>query len=231
MRVRRFVCAVIAGPLAIAATAGVAAACKVCDPWFHCVEQTPGAKICVESRLACSMALPCFVGGERVPDSPEAGLATFTLFGSEQPSPTALEPDAGPLALGEDARGPRAAGRGALVETMLAHGREYAVMFVDAGGGGFAIRRTEAGGVTRVEVLEVTGGHAGRSLADAMLGPRDRLVTSVTVEGRDHLLVVQATKLAGPAHATELARLRQSLSSAGRPLPPRAQPLLELRAM
>lgn len=237
MRVRGFVCAVIAGLLGLAATVGGAAACMMCDASLHCVVTMPGAKFCVEGPLTCGMAVPCVVIGQRTPDGSEEGLSTFTLFDADQAPGTAVEPDAGPIELGEGARrgapgiAGSGAGRGALVETMLAHGRDFAAMFVDTGGGGFAIRRTEAGGDARIEVFEVVGGLPRRTLADATLGARDRLVATVTVEGRERVLLVQAAKLTGSARIAEIARLRRSLRAAGRTLPSRAQPLLELRAM
>jgi hypothetical protein len=104
-------------------------------------------------------------------------------------------------------------------------------MFVDAGGGGFALRREEAGGATRVQVLEVTFERAGRVLAEGLLGPRDRLTAKVTVEGRERVLVVQAMSLPGLMRRVEVARLRGSLRAAGRSLPVRERPLFELRAM
>ncbi len=231
MREGRIARAVFAGVLALGFTAGTAVACKVCDPWFHCVEQTPGAKVCVEAPLACSMLLPCLIPGERIPDSPEEGLMTWTLFDAEAPAETALEPDAGPLAVGEHARVARGAGRGPLAAAMLAHGRDFAVMLVDAHEAGFAIRREEAGGVSRVEVLEVTAGRPGRVLAEGLLGGRDRLVANVTVEGRGRVLVLQAARLAGASRAAEVARLRRALRGAARALQARATPLLELRPM
>jgi hypothetical protein len=231
MREGRVACAVITGLLALAWTAGDAAACRVCDPWFHCVEQTPGARVCVEAPLACSMIMPCLAPGQRVPDSPEEGLMTWTLFDAETPGAPRVETEAGPLALGEEARGGSGAGHGRLVEAMLAHGRDFAVMLVDALEAGFAIRREESGGVARVEVLEVTGGRAGRTLAGGLLGERDRLVARVTVEGRERVLVLQAARLAGPARAAEVARLRRSLRTAARAMPARSRALLELRAM
>jgi hypothetical protein len=237
MRVRGFVCAVIAGLLALVATAGRVAACVVCDPSLHCVASTPGAKFCVEGPLTCAMAVPCFMGGQRAPESSEEGLTAFTLFEAEGPAGAGVEHGAGPLELGEDARrgAPGNAGsgpiRGALVETLLAHGRDYAVMFVDAQGGGFALRRTDAGGAAHLEVLDVANGRPGRTLADATLGGRDRLITTVTVEGRERTLLVQVATLARPALAAELVRLRRALRVAARALPPRQRPLLELQAL
>src|SRR5512145_2221431 len=76
-----------------------AAQCRVCSPFLYCISQTPGAKLCVESPGICSMVLPCFGGGGRLPDGPEEGLLTISLFDAEAAGSSAVDTDAGPLAV------------------------------------------------------------------------------------------------------------------------------------
>ncbi len=207
------------------------AACRVCDPLFRCVDSTPGAKICVEGPVSCTMALPCHGGGARVPDSPEEYLTTWTLFDADAAGPSSIGADAGPLAVGEDMRDAPGVARGRLVDVALAHGREFALLLTDVMGGGFALRHTVEGAHVRLEVRDVWGEQPGRVLADALLAGGDRLRVSVRVEGRDRLLMLQSAQVQGAALPGELGRLRGSLRAAARRLPVRSEPLLRLRAL
>ena len=212
------------------------AVCRACDPFLHCVDQMPGARVCVESPGVCSMLVPCILsGGGRVADGSEEGLLTLTLFDAERSgTPSAVETDAGPLAVGRDAgdaRGMRAHESGALAAAMLVHGRDYALGFADGAGGGFAVRRSEAGGAVHVEVLDMTGGAPGRVLATALLLAQDRLRVGVQVAGRERVLIVQASVVARGGLAAEQARLRHALREAGREIPETTRPLLEPRPL
>lgn len=231
MLVRRIVSAAFVISVSLGPAAGVAAACLVCDTSLQCVEHSPGAKFCIQSTLTCSMAFPCYKAGGQVPDPMESGLTAVTLFDAERSLAPAIEPDAGPLAVGEAARATRGAERGAIAEAMLAHGTDFAVRFVDALGGGFALRRHEAGGAVRLEVLDLVAGEPGRVLAEGVLREQDRLVATVQVEGRPRTLVLQAARLPAPAVEPAVTRLRQSIQEAARALPPRERPLLELREL
>ena len=205
------------------------AGCLVCDPFLHCLEQFPGARVCVEAPGACSMLFPCLVGGGRVSDGDDGALLTLSLFEGGASATTALETDAGALALGAPARGTSGQARGPLAAAMLAHGEDYAVWFSDPGDGGFIVQRQEAGGTVHLEVREVVSGAEGRVLASALLLPQDRLRVPVTVEGRAHVLVLQADHVSRARLASEQARLRRALEQAGRELPVRPRPLLQPR--
>ncbi len=214
-----------------AAVSGAGAACKLCDPFLRCVDSTPGAKICVEGPASCTMVLPCFGGGGRVPDSPEEYLTTWTLFDADAAGPSSIGADVGPLAVGEELRRGPGAPRGPLADAALAHGREFALVLSDAMGGGFALRRTVEGAYVRLEVREVSGDQPGRVLADALLAGQDRLSVSVRVAGRDRVLVLQSAAVHAAGLGPELARLRGSLRAAARRLPERGEPLLRVRAL
>ena len=114
---------------------------------------------------------------------------------------------------------------------MLAHGRDYALWFADAADGGFALRRSEAGGAVQVEVLEVSRGNPGRVLASGLLLPQDRLRAVVQVDGRERVLIVQAAAVGRGQLMTQQARLRQALREAARELPPTEKPLLQPRPL
>lgn len=208
-----------------------AAVCRACDAFLHCIDQMPGARVCLESPGVCSMVMPCVVVPDRFPDGPEEGLLAMSLFDAQGPASPALETDAGELAVGDEARGSSRHARGRLAAAMLAHGRDYALGFADAANGGFAIRRSEAGGAVHVEVLELSGGTPGRVLASALLLPQDRLRAVVQVDGRDRVLIVQAAELGRGQLAVQQARLRRSLREAARVLPVSAKPLLEPRPL
>ena len=223
------VCTLLLSLILSGLEAGDASAqCRVCSPFLHCLSQTPGAKLCVESPGVCSMLLPCFGGGGRIPDSPDEGLLTITLFDAEGTTPSVVDTDAGPLAVGHEARG-RA--RGQLAAAMLAHGRDYTVWFADAAERGFAIQRSEAGGAVHVQVLAVTAGVRGAVLATALLLPQDRLRVPVEVEGRPRELVVQAAVVSPGQLVAKQAHLRNALRQAGREIGEPTKPLLEPRPL
>ena len=207
------------------------AGCHVCDMFLHCVDQMPGARVCLESPGVCSMVMPCVVSPGRVPDDSEEGLLALSMFDAVGASAPALETDAGPLAVGDQARGSSPHTRGRLAAAMLAHGRDYALWFADAADGGFALRRSEAGGAVQVEVLEVSRGNPGRVLASGLLLPQDRLRAVVQVDGRERVLIVQAAAVGRGQLMTQQARLRQALREAARELPPTEKPLLQPRPL
>lgn len=205
--------------------------CHVCDMFLHCVDQMPGARVCLESPGVCSMVMPCVVSPGRTSDDSDEGLLTVSLFDAVGPSAPALETDAGPLAVGDEARGSSPQARGRLAAAMLAHGRDYALWFADAAEAGFALRRSEAGGAVQVEVLEMSGGAPGRVLASGLLLPQDRLRAVVRVDGRDRVLIVQAAAVGRGQLVAQQARLRKSLRDAARELPPTERPLLKPRPL
>jgi hypothetical protein len=208
------------------------AQCRACSPFMTCITQPVGARMCLESPGVCSMILPCLHGGGRLPDGgEEEGLLTLSLFDAEGEVSPALETDAGPLAVGEEARGRRGAAHGRLATAMIAFGRDYAVWLADAADRGFAIRRGEAGGAVHVEVLEVAGGVAGRVLGMGLLLAQDRLHVPVTVDGRERVLIVQASVVPRGQWVAAQARLRAELRAAGRALGEPSKPLLEPRAI
>src|SRR5262245_7728530 len=106
-----------------------AAQCRICNPFMLCVNvPPPGARLCVEGPSICTMMLPCFTGGGRFPDGgEEEGLLAVSLFDASGGESATVETDAGPLAVGEEARGPRNRARGKLAAAMLAYGRDYRV--------------------------------------------------------------------------------------------------------
>jgi hypothetical protein len=207
------------------------ALCQVCDMFLHCMDQMPGARVCLESPGVCSMLIPCVVSPGRVPDGPEAGLLTLSLFDAVGTPAIGLETDAGPLAVGNEARGSSPHTRGRLAAAMLAHGLDYALWFADAAGGGFAVRRSEAGAAVQVEVLEMSSGTPGRVLASGLLLPQDRLRAVVQVDGRERVLIVQAVAVGRGQLTAHQARLRQALNKAARELPPSEWPLLQPRPL
>ncbi len=225
--------------LMLAGAGRASAQCKVCDPFFHCILSHPGALLCVEGPYTCAMFMGCFVddgGNGRVPDGPgDEFLTTWTLFDSESAPAighSALRAVPGALALGEEARASLGASalRGAITDAALAHGRDWAVLLVDAAGDGFALKRAVEGARVRIEVRGVRGNVAGPLLAGEALGERDQLSVPVRVEGRDRVLVVQAANVSGAGAAPELARIRRALLAVGRSLPARPEPLLHLHA-
>ena len=205
--------------------------CHVCDMFLHCVDQMPGARVCLESPGVCSMVMPCVVSPGRASDDPEEGLLTVSLFDADGPSAPAVETDAGPLAVGDGARGASPHTRGRLAAAMLAHGRDYALWFADAAEGGFALRRSEAGGAVHVEVLEMTDGAPGRVLASGLLLPQDRLRAVVRVDGRERVLIVQAAAVGRGQLMAQQAHLRNALREAARELPSTERPLLQPRPL
>jgi len=207
------------------------AVCRVCDMFLHCMDQMPGARVCLESPGVCSMVVPCVVVPTRVDDIPGEGLLTLSLFDAVGVAEPGLETDAGDLAVGNDARGSSLHARGRLAAAVLAHGEDYALAFADATRGGFAIRRSEAGAAVQVEVLDYSGGTAGRVLASALLLPQDRLRAVVRVEGRERVLIVQAASLDRGRLVAQQAKLRQALREAGREIPTTTTPLLEPRPL
>ena len=224
--------ALVISSMCLGGTATSASAlCHVCDMFLHCVDQMPGARVCLESTGVCSMVLPCVVSPGRTSDGSDEGLLTVSLFDAVGASAPAVETDAGPLALGDEARGSSPHTRGRLAAAMLAHGRDYALWFADAADGGFAVRRNEAGGAVNVEVLEMSGGSPGRVLASGLLLPQDRLRAVVQVDGRERVLVVQAAVVGQGQLLTRQARLRQALREAAREIPPTEKPLLQPRPL
>jgi hypothetical protein len=207
-----------------------AAICVACDPALNCVSADQGARFCVQGPLSCALAIPCIGGPRRESDSNEEQLVTWSLFDVDGGGGDAIGTahGAGPLAVGETMR-PADAGRGPLVDAALAFGTDLAVILADAAGDGFAVRRTGAGAEARVEVFEVAGAHAGRVLADAVLGERDRLRVKVRADGRERLLVLQAATVPAAAVHGVVARLRASLREAAASLPQRTEPLFEVR--
>lgn len=210
-----------------------AAGCVVCDTGLNCASADQGARFCVQSPMTCALAIPCIGGGpRREEDSNEEQLVTWALFEVDGGGGGAIgtEHGAGPLAVGESMR-PADAGRGPLVDAALAFGTDLAVILAHAAGDGFAVRRTGAGAQARVEVLEVAGALPGRVLADAMLGERDRLRVRVRAGGHERLLVLQAATVPTAAVHGVVARLRASLREAAGSLPPRTEPLFEVRGL
>jgi hypothetical protein len=227
MRIRQVVVVLVAVASTLAGS-GVASACRICDPFLHCVTQGLGAIACVEGPSACALFGQCLSDKGKIPDGGNEFLTTWSLFDAAgRPAPS-LRTEAGDISLGEEARA--TAGQsvlaGALADAALAFGEEFALSFVDGAGDGFAIQRSEEGGRVRLEVRDVTGDMPGRVLASESLGPRDQLSVPVRVEGRDRVLLLQAADLSGGGGPFEIARLRRALAAAGRTLPPRLEPLL-----
>lgn len=214
-----------------------AAQCRICNPFMLCVTTPPpGARLCVEGPSICTMMLPCFTGGGRFPDGGEEGLLTVSLFDAEGGKGSAaegatVETDAGPLAVGEGARGHRGQVRGRIAAAMLAYGRDYHVWFADAGERGFSIQRSEAGGAVHIEVREVIRGVPGAVLATSLLLPQDRLRVPVQVNGVARVLVVQASLVPPGQVVAQQAQLRNALREAGREIGDPARPLLEPRSL
>jgi len=201
------------------------AACRVCDPFLHCLEQSPGAKVCVEGPGTCSMLWPCFVGGSRLPDG-EGSLTAWTLFEADAPVAASVQ-SAGPLALGEEAR-PIGATTGAVTDARLAWGEAFAVAVVDTWGEGFGVRREPVGDGARVQVCEWRSGAGGAVVAEAVLRGHERLVAPVRVDGRAAVLVVQVAPPGAGRDGASLARWRRALGETAERRPARG---LELRPM
>jgi len=229
--------------IAVASTLGVpghASACAVCTPELVCIGAPSGARWCVMSTMSCTMLLQCTVGGRKVPDGGDEGLTALTLFDAPlgaalnaEPMPArALLSEAGPIALGEEARASAGFGAptGSLADAELVFGEDVAISFVDATGDGFALHRSREGGRVRVEVREVAHDVPGRVLANEALGPRDQLRVPVTVQGRRRVLLLHATRPFGAGAALELPRLRRSLEQAARVVPFGGEPLLRPHA-
>ncbi len=233
MRDRKAACSALVMSMMclVLGASNASALCRVCDSFLQCMDQLPGARVCLESPGVCSMVLPCIVSPGRAPDGPEEGLLTVSLFDAEAAVTPGLETDAGALAVGGEARGSSGHTRGKLAAAMLAHGRDYALWFADAANGGFAVKRDQAGSAVHVEVLDMTGGSPGRVLATALLLPQDRLRVPVQVDGRERVLIVQASVVARGRLAGEQARLRRSLREAGREIRETTTPLLEPRPL
>jgi hypothetical protein len=236
MRIRQVVVFVVAAASTLALS-GVASACKMCDPFLHCITQSPGALTCVEGPATCGLFLQCLGGGYKVPAGGEEFLTTWSLFDTTvgAAGASSLQSEAGDIALGDDSRAHLGASGqhpawGPLADAALAFGEAFAISLVDEAGDGFAIQRTEEGGRVRLEVREVTGDLPGRVLASESLGPRDQLSVPVRVRGRDRVLVLQAANLNGGGGPFEVARLRSALAAAGRTLPQHGEPLLHVHA-
>ena len=236
MRIRQVVVFVVAAASTLVGS-GVASACKLCDPFLHCMTTAPGALTCVEGPATCAMFLQCVGGGRKVPDGGPEFLTTWSLFdapvsGARTGAPASLRSEAGDITLGDEARATAGAAVsvGTLADAALAFGDAFALSFVDDTGDGFAIQRSEEGGRVRLEVREVTADMPGRVLASESLGPRDQLTVPVRVQGRDRLLLLQAADVNGGGGPFEIARLRRALASAARTLPPRHEPLLHAYA-
>ena len=219
------------------AVAGRASAqCQICDPFLHCIGSRLGSMLCIEGPGSCAMLLQCLSGGSHESDGPgEENLTTWTLFDAGSASGVArasLRSTAGALTLGDDARSSLSAPalRGVLVDAALAHGRDYAIVLVDAAGDGFTLKRGVEGVRVRIEVREVRGNVTGALLASEALSERDQLSVPVRVEGRGRVLVLQAGAVRGGSVVLELARIRRGLLAAGGALPPRQEPLLRARA-
>jgi len=228
MRMRQVV---MVGALAMALGLGparVARACRVCDQFLQCCDQTPGAKLCIQNSYSCSMLLACEGGnGNRIPDAPSDDLTAWSLFDAVGTPTASVQVDVGPLAWGAEARarGASAAAAGSLADVALAFGDAFAVSLVNDAGDGFALARSVEGSRVRLEVRDVVNERPGRVLASALLAPRDQLIVPVRVAGRDRVLLLQTERVRG-AVAAEIARARQALHEAGRWLPVPAEPLL-----
>src|SRR5215831_4921796 len=122
-----------------------AAACRMCDPFLHCITTNAGAQTCVESPPGvCALLLPCIRPGGRIPSLTDDDLTAFSLFdaGAALPGvgrtsmPSSLKREAGAIAVGDEARtlaGP-AVHTGALADAALVFGDEYEISFVDQAG-------------------------------------------------------------------------------------------------
>ncbi len=216
---------------ALASEPAGAVGCYMCDPSLSCAGADQGAKFCLQGMLTCTVAIPCLYGPRRESDSSES-LTTWSLFElAGAPATMGVDTDAGPLSVGELMRSARTRGSGPLVDATLAFGEGVAAVLSDAAGDGFAVRRSEQGGGVRIEVLEVIRDQPGRVLADAVLGPRDRLHVPIRAAGGERLLVLQADDVpAGLARAT-IARLQASLREAAGMRSERNEPLFRTRAL
>src|SRR5262245_11753366 len=225
MRMRQVVVFVVAVACSLG-SASSAIACRVCDQYLHCITLTPGARICMESALSCSMLVPCFSGGgNKLPDGGGESLTTWSLFDPVGAPPVAsVSRESGPMSLGDEALG--SAQSGTLADAALVFGDDFAISLVDDAGDGFSLRRAEEGPRVRIEVREVVHDVPGRLLASDVLGSRDQLRVPVRAEGRDRVLLLNAARVPGNNGLAEVARLRHALQVAGRKLPPREKPLL-----
>ena len=233
MRIRQVVLFVVAAASTLALS-GVASACKMCDPFLHCITQSTGALTCVEGPATCALFLQCLGGGYKVPGGGAEFLTTWSLFDAPvgAAGASSLQSEVGDITLGDDARANpgRRPAWGPLADAALAFGEAFALSLVDEAGDGFAIQRSEEGGRVRLEVRDVTGDLPGRVLASESLGPRDQLSVPVRVRGRDRVLVLQAANVDGGGTPFEVARLRRALAAAGRALPQHGEPLLHVHA-
>ena len=233
MRIRQVVVVFVAAVASTLQVTGIASACKVCDPFLHCITQPLGAQACIEAPGACALFYQCYGGGKRLPESVEY-LTTWSLFDAPVSAspPGSLRREAGDIALGDEARAVAGADApaGALADAALAFGEAFALSLVDVAGDGFALQRSEEGGRTRLEVREVTHDVPGGLIASDVLGPRDQMRVAVRVEGRDRVLLIQAADVNGGSVPLEVARLRRSLAAAARVLPRREEPLLRVHA-
>ena len=236
MRIRQLIVMFVVMVAATLGVSGLATACRMCDPFLHCINTSPGALTCVEGPGTCGLFFQCMGGGRKFPEGGGESLTSWSLFdapvgGSSLPPRGSLKSEAGDIAIGEDARASAGADApaGALADAALAFGDAFALSFVDAAGDGFAIQRSEEGNRVRLEVRVVTNDVPGRVLASDVLGPRDQLRVPVRVEGRDRVLLVQAVDAHGGG-PFEVSRLRGSLAMAGRTLPPGHERLLRAHA-
>src|SRR5262252_6090558 len=121
MRIRQVVVVFVVAAASTLAGSGVASACKLCDPFLHCITQAPGALTCVEGPASCAMFLQCVGGGRKVPDGGPEYLTTWSLFdapmGSALPSaPASLRSEVGDITLGDEARATSGAAVGTLAD-------------------------------------------------------------------------------------------------------------------
>jgi hypothetical protein len=232
MRIRQLVVVFVVLVATTFGVSGTATACKMCDPFLHCITTNPGALTCVEGPGSCGLFFQCMGGGRKFPENGGGeSLTAWSLFdapaGASSPAPRAsLRSEAGEIAIGDDARTPAGpdAPAGGLADAALAFGDAYALSFVDDAGDGFAIQRSEEGNRVRLEIREVTNDMPGRVLASDLLGPRDQMRVPVRVGGRDRVLLLQAVNAHGGG-PFEVSRLRGSLARAGR-----HEPLLHAHA-
>ena len=236
MRIRQLMVFVVAVAVTLGPS-GPAAACKVCDPFLHCISSALGALTCIEGPSACALFMQCVGGGRKAPEGNPEALTAWSLFdapvGTTSPAPRAsLRSEAGDIALGDEARASAGtdAPAGALADAALAFGEAFALSFVDDAGNGFALERSEQGARVRLEVREVTHDVPGRMLASEVLGPRDQLRVPLRMDGRDRVLLLQAATVPGGGASFAVARLRGALARAARTLPARSEPLLHAHA-
>src|SRR6516164_7957496 len=105
MRIRQVVVFVVAAASTLVGS-GVASACKMCDPFLHCITQPFGALSCVEGPASCAIFLQCVGGGRKVPDGGPEYLTTWSLFdatasGARTGTSASLRSEAGDITLGD----------------------------------------------------------------------------------------------------------------------------------